>query len=353
MSSAANKSTFDPAQVTAALKPHYGDFTIAKELPSERDQNFLATLEGEGREFSQAVIKIHNREDARDVIRLQEDMMTHVLKNETAKKAGILFQRTLAASNGELCVTMEGHLVRVLEFMPGKMLGDVEQPPGVIENVGKAAACVCNALKGFTTDVPKEFTHRDESFAWDLQHALPHIKAYRKYISTDARKEILDKAIAPFEKEEWKSVLKGLPRQIAHNDMNDQNVAVGDGSIAILDWGDAAYTYVIADPAICVPYLMFGKSDPFEDAFIPFLKGFTSEFSLNADELKCVFPLAILRMSTSVVMSAYGATVRPDDPYITISEKGMWDMLEKVGGMDWDQVATRIAAEAEARESGN
>ena len=54
-----------------------------------------------------------------------------------------------------------------------------------------------------------------------------------------------------------------LPRQVVHNDLNDENILVHDGAIyGMIDFGDATETIRVAELAIACTYAMFDQDDP-------------------------------------------------------------------------------------------
>ena len=57
--------------------------------------------------------------------------------------------------------------------------------------------------------------------------------------------------------------LRALPRQVVHNDLNDENLLVRDGAIAgVIDFGDAIETVRAAELAIACTYAMLDQEDP-------------------------------------------------------------------------------------------
>src|SRR5690242_3158234 len=118
----------------------FGIQATARELPSERDQNFLLTA-GDGERF---VLKIANLREEREVLEAQNAMMTYVAKRVS------FCPRVVPASSGEEIATVEGRMVRVLSYLPGVPLASVEWPAvELLYEFGRKMGQLSSALVGF------------------------------------------------------------------------------------------------------------------------------------------------------------------------------------------------------------
>jgi hypothetical protein len=63
-------------------------------------------------------------------------------------------------------------------------------------------------------------------------------------------------------------------------------------------------------------------------------EGFETEFALEPDERRAIVDLVGLRLATSVVLSAHQSRLDPGDPYLTISERPAWSLLDRLISID-------------------
>src|SRR5438046_287050 len=84
-----------------------------------------------------------------------------------------------------------------------------------------------------------------------------------------------------------------------------------------------------SEPAIAAAYAILGKEDPLPAA-AAIVAGYHRAFPLDERELSVLFPLIATRLAVSVTNSAYRRTVKPEDPYITVSEAPAWEALERL-----------------------
>ncbi|MFI5101307.1 MAG: phosphotransferase, partial [Actinomycetes bacterium] len=96
----------------------YGVATTAHPLPSERDQNFRLDVDG----VPTYVLKVANRTESADVLAAQHDAAALALA------AGLPVQRVHPTLDGAKHGATDGHLVRLLDWLPGVPLADVGRP---------------------------------------------------------------------------------------------------------------------------------------------------------------------------------------------------------------------------------
>merc|ERR1712232_1402400 len=223
------------------------------------------------------------------------------------------------------------YLVRLLNFIPGEMLADVKQDAHVLHRVGLAIGRVNAAMQRF--DHPAAH----HTFVWDLRCCNDVFRDHSAKIKGEERRLLLEAHVSKFERL-CGSLLPTLRKSVVHNDGNDYNVVVnGTGDtceVSLLDFGDMVYSYTVADAAIALAYVLFKKPDPVAES-IPFVKGFHSASPLTQAEITCLFPLAVMRVCTSVCMSAHQCALRPDDEYLAISEAPAWELLQQIRDVDF------------------
>mmetsp|Transcript_131978 Transcript_131978/g.422298 ORF Transcript_131978/g.422298 Transcript_131978/m.422298 type:complete len:362 (-) Transcript_131978:229-1314(-) len=321
-------------QDVALVVARFGEgFELEKMLPSERDQNFLVRRSdpSSGNE-ERVVFKVHNPNDSADFVELQS------LALERAVAAGASCQRllrttgsneaveTLTLASGRAC------LCRALSFLPGRMLAEAaaaaaseQERAALFAEVGRSVGRVSAGLQGL------EHPAGDREFPWDLC-ACEDVITLRSGDVVAERRHILDGFLERY-RARLKPVLGRLRRSIAHNDPNDHNLVVASsGSVGVLDFGDILRTYTVADAAICMAYLLFHISPGagLLEGVLPFVLAYHAECPLEAAEVDALFGLALMRVCTSVSMSAYQTKLDPDNEYLLISAQPAWKLLERV-----------------------
>ena len=85
----------------------------------------------------------------------------------------------------------------------------------------------------------------------------------------------------------------------------------------------------VSDPAIAAAYAILGKENPLEAA-AAIVAGYHKAFPLEETELSVLYPLIAARLAVSVVNSACRKPLKPDDPYVTVSEAPAWAALQRL-----------------------
>jgi 4-aminobutyrate aminotransferase-like enzyme/Ser/Thr protein kinase RdoA (MazF antagonist) len=312
-------------------------------LPSERDQNFLLQTD-HGERF---VLKIANATDGRELLEAQNAALEYVARRTA------LCPRPVHALDGCAIVEISSaagarHLVRLLTWLPGVPLASLtEQEPALLEELGRTIAELDGALEGFDHAA----IHRD--FYWDLAQGLTIVRELSPLIEDRAVREIVIGLAARITTRDGGRIER-LRRAASHNDPNDYNVLVSEpesvssAGIAatstvsrritgILDFGDIVHTYAVADLAIAVAYAVLGKADPLAAAVVV-VRGYQQIRSLDDDETAVLFSLVLLRLCTSVCVAARQQWQRPDDPYLSVSQGPIVEILPRLAALDPDAV---------------
>jgi 4-aminobutyrate aminotransferase-like enzyme/Ser/Thr protein kinase RdoA (MazF antagonist) len=283
-------------------REHFGIGGEATPLPSERDQNF--------RIGASHVLKIANPAERREFLEAQHAVFDRLRSGNTAL-------RWPAASP---IVEAEGHLVRLLPWIPGVCLADSPQTPATLASLGRALAKIHLALDGF--DHPE--AHR--SFHWDLRLAR-HAQSCLSLLP-HSRQALLEPIF-----ERWAQLdFYALRHGVIHGDPNDYNVIVDphSGEVAtILDLGDMVWSATVCDLAIAVAYTMLGKQDPVAAA-AHVVRAYRRVRPLSKAELAAIYPLAETRLAMSVCYCAWQAREAPDNDYLAISNAPAWALLEQL-----------------------
>ncbi|WP_344861794.1 phosphotransferase [Amycolatopsis ultiminotia] len=288
------------------------DVASVAPLNSERDQNWLMTTAA-GRRY---VLKVTNRDEPPGTVDLQIRMM------EAARRGGVVVPGHVPSASGDPWREHEGHLVWLIDFLPGTRLADLPGAEGsVLAELGRVVGRMTRALAGF------EHPAAHRRLQWDVLHAKTVIEDYRRYVAGHGRAQLLDRCLTGFE-ERVVPRLAGLPRSVVHNDVNDHNVLVAaDGRIGIIDFGDAVHTVTVNELAVASAYAMLDKAEPFAVA-ADLRAGFERERPLTGDEQLVLPELIRTRLAMSVSISAFQQSRNPDNPYLHVSEAPVWRLLE-------------------------
>src|SRR5437867_1426655 len=114
-------SVSDASRIAGSL---YGLSEFVRELPSERDQNFLFR----GPDLKLFTLKIANSSEERDVLDFQNQAMAHVAD-------GV---RAVPSRNALMIENADEHLVRLVTFVPGVPLAEFRpHSPELLRNFGR------------------------------------------------------------------------------------------------------------------------------------------------------------------------------------------------------------------------
>src|SRR5947207_4093257 len=224
-------------------------------LPSERDQNVLLQTHG-GDRF---VLKIANASESRAVLEAQNAALAHVGRRSPLCPAVI--PTVDGASVGEISSPGATHLVRLFTWLPGVPLAQAgETTTPLLEDLGARLAELDDALDGF--DHPA--LHRE--FYWDLARAFDVVRESLPLVADARMRALVDDCVSRIRARDGNRLAR-LRRAVVHNDPNDYNLLVSGRSVCgILDFGDAVYSYAIADLAIAIAYAVLDKPDPLDTA---------------------------------------------------------------------------------------
>jgi 4-aminobutyrate aminotransferase-like enzyme len=312
----------------------------AEPLAGEVDRNFLLVTDSGDR----WVLKISRQKTDRVGL----DHQIETLKYLDDSAVAHLVQHPLPTVDGQYLVPyersgFEGCWVRVLSFLDGSPLVNIrERPPEFLKEIGRTLAHLDLALRGF--DHPG--AHRDHP--WNLERA-DDLSRWSERIAEPARRDLVERHMEVF-RNEVVPRLEGLERGVIHNDANDHNLLVrmnADGEpflAGLIDFGDSRHSITVAELAITAAYLMLDREYPLTTAALV-TSGYSSVRPLTTTEQSLLFNLIMTRLCASVLMSARGLHLEPENEYLQISAKPVWRLLERMSMIDPDE-ATRTFEDA-------
>lgn len=137
-----------------------------------------------------------------------------------------------------------------------------------------------------------------------------------------------------------------LAAGVIHNDANDHNVLIDLALPAprlsgVIDFGDVARGWQVADPAVAAAYAMMGLPDPLEAA-CAVARGYSTGRRLDAAECRAFLPLAALRLCLSVCIQARQIREQPENDYLAVSQAPAWALLRRMAALDWRLAEFRV-----------
>lgn len=299
-------------------------------LPGEYDSNFEITSKDKGR----FVLKIMHPGREPSLVDLQCKALDHL----AAAAPGLALPRVQKARSGEAVTSLSmagaeeksrvNRLVWMLSYVEGSPLAEAKpRTDDMLASLGRFLGALDRGLGGFTHPA----SERD--FKWDLSKAGWIEGSLSGIEEAESRAQVAE-ALALF-KEQVAPLLPSLPRSVIHGDANDYNVLVKPSSAeprevaSVIDFGDMHHGLSVAEVAVGATYAIFGRKDKLAAAALV-VKGYHHERPLQEIEIRALFPLILARLAVSVTNSAIRKEVRPDDPYVTVSEAGAWEALESL-----------------------
>src|SRR6266436_4015885 len=314
------------AEAVRVARELYGLETSAQALPGEYDDNFHLRT-GDSRAY---VLKVIHPAREQSFI----DMQCRALVHLAERAPHLSLPRVVRNLKGELFASIPGaegsaRLVWLLTFVDGRVLAEVRpHSPELLGNLGRFLGEMDAALQTFSHPA----AHRE--LKWDSSRAA-WIKGILQHVA-DAKQRALVERFLALHETEVVQVLPRLRRSVIYGDANDHNVLVSEPwplprkVASVIDFGDMHHGLIVSEPAIAAAYAILGKKDPLPVA-AAIVAGYHGAFPLDELELSVFYALIGARLAVSVTNSAHRKTVKPDDPYVTVSEAPAWEALERLG----------------------
>jgi Ser/Thr protein kinase RdoA (MazF antagonist) len=324
--------TLNLDEAATLAKELYGLSTVQKELPSERDQNFLVA-NNSGKRF---VLKIANSHEQRSLLEAQNAALNHL-------QARITFTPHLVPARSgesiEQILTESGsHYVRLITYIPGKPLANGGHSLSLLNDFGRKLGKLTQALWDFDDQAFQR------NFHWDLANAIRVIETYSQLITPAALRGQIEKYASDFENA-MKGHLGKLPLSVIHGDANDYNVVVqANEVVGVIDFGDMIHSYTIGELAIALAYVVLDKLEPLTFAN-EVVAGYSAEFAVNDDELETLWWLMLMRLCMSVCLAAHQQQQKPENEYLDISQQSIRNALPRLLAID-PRVATDLFSES-------
>ncbi|XP_047501616.1 hydroxylysine kinase-like [Penaeus chinensis] len=227
------------------------------------------------------------------------------------------------------------YMVRMLTFVPGKILHQVKYTSQLFYECGELAAKMDNELMPFTiTTLTKTAKNIHSCHASSHQHSSMH--------PPSRNLEAWNQRVVP--------LLPTLDRGMIHGDFNEQNIIVDSAPedpddyhvTAIIDFGDIQESCYIFEVAITIMYLMIEVDEmPPNDAGGHVLAGYLKHRRLSEAEWGVLRECVAARFAQSLVMGAYSYEQDPGNEYLLTTARRGWDVLATFWSAPKEEVLER------------
>ena len=302
-----------PPQLSAAaaialLRQHFGIAADVRTLVSERDQNFLVTAD-DGRRF---VLKIAGQAESRAVTEFQIEALLHIELRNRELQLEVEAPRVVRSKDGQSHVEIDidsvRHIVRVVTYLHGEMLANVELNGPLCQSLGHYLAQLGQLLQGFR--------HQGEAqtLLWDMKRA-PQLRNLLEHIP-DAR----IRAVAERTLQDYVDIvepqLDDLRWQVIHADFHPDNIVIdaehGRPS-GVIDFGDMLRSPLVMDVAIAAAYLRSGDLSLISN----FVAGYHAATPLTTQEVSLLYNLIRVRLVATICILYWRKSARgADDAYL-------------------------------------
>ena len=215
------------ARALALVRERYGFEPEATRLTGERDENFRLTAA----DGAQYVLKIANPAESAAETDFQTAALLHIEQADPTlpcprvrrERTGGAYVRFLDEGGAE-------RTVRLLTYLPGKLLGAARRSPRQRAACGEIGARLALALRGFGHPAA------DRKILWDLRHT-GHMRSLlgelpRFPFGAEAAR-LIERLASRIDSE-----LPPLRQQVVHNDLNPLNILVDPARREPRDRGD-------------------------------------------------------------------------------------------------------------------
>ena len=292
-------------------------------LRSERDQNFRVGPPNR----TGFVLKISNIDEDTDVVDFHTQALLHIERRDP----GLPVPHVIRTQTGEARTIVEGpggkpHIFRVLSFLPGVIVKDLDRTPAMLRNLGATVARLDLALRGFFHPAA------NHELPWDLRQA-PRLRRHGVELAAPGRRARVEQVLGHFSAEVLPR-LEGLRGQIIHNDANFFNVLADpdkpEDITGIIDFGDMMHGPLIFELAIAGADASIDADDPV-GAICELAAGYDIDLPLEPDEIDLLWDLVLARHATTLVIQAWRGAHLPDyRDYLEADVDSLWAAFDHV-----------------------
>lgn len=305
-------------EIQTLLSHHYElTPTRVKLLEGYEDRTYLVEAEE-----ARYILKCQAKREGLDARIDLEERLTRSLD----KSSNFDFPRHLPSRDGKHSIEENGRVYRLLSFLEGTFLAEVAHTKSILHSLGDLLGRLNKVSLGV-----RPGSLAGEVSAWDLQY-LDGLRKDLPLVGSPDDRALISYFMLQFEAEVLARKFE-LRRALIHNDANDWNVLTRNGKVSgIIDFGDMAYSWLIGELAVALPYVLADRDDPLSAAS-EVVKAYHRHVPLTEPELSLLYYLVAGRMCMSLCNSARAKNERPESDYISISETQMKKLMRKWVGI--------------------
>lgn len=219
------------------------------------------------------------------------------------------------------------HIVRLLEYVPGKVFHGVPHTDRLFYEAGTFIAQIDSALK----TIRHQGILKRQSI-WMLDN-VPQLKDFLYVIKDEHHKDIIEQVLEAFEKRIVPNLAQ-FDKGVIYGDFNEHNIIVSRKDehakeyeiSGIIDFGDSCYSLYVFELAIAMAYMMLESNDLDTGGLV--MAGYSMLRVIPQHE-KDVLRVAIAaRLCQSLVLGLYTSTVDESNQYILSTQARGWKILE-------------------------
>lgn len=292
----------------------------------ELDLNLrLSTVAGQD-----VLIKVSPPGTSPQLIAWQESLLAEVERYQQ-RSGPLCFEvpRLVLTTDGASAIDVDGHRVRVLTWVGGRLLSEV---PGadaaLLRDIGRVSAVLTSALEGLAPPegVPEH--------AWLAERGHHSLRSALDTLPPSREVDLVEQVLAFHE--EHRATYAQLPRSTVHQDLNEDNLFVAGPRPTrikgVIDFNDAAHTIRVADVAIAASYAMRRGGAPLTN-LVEVVRGYEAVRVLTEAERAVVFPIAITRLCINWAIWNSRAREQPT-VYGQARSRTSWPFIEQIVGQD-------------------
>jgi len=309
--------SFDDEKIAQIVKEYYGLEGEISSFVSFEDQNALITTSED-----RFVLKISNKRWSSDFVKLQTEVLDHL--KEIAPYLTI--PSVIETLKGDKIISVDGFTIRLLSFLPGKLLANMPRTPELYQDIGRFLGQFSDAMQSFSP----EATEGSDPL-WKLDNVIACKEYLSDVIDDDARDRI-----ARIYEEYKKNILPKLPhlrKAIIHSDANEHNFLINPEEpnkiTGLIDFGELQLASQINELAITLAYGLLGEED-IKMASSKIIEGYEKEFPLLEEEREILNYLMTMRLVTNIIMTSHQGKQQPDNTYILISQAPARALLKRL-----------------------
>lgn len=274
-------------------------------LTAEKDANFCIRIPG----GEPVLLKITNAAEARSVTDMQTAALIHLAGVDPSLPVPKVCT-TLSGDTAQVITGADGrlHVVRLLTFLEGAVLGSGQAADGLHRDIGAVLARLTLGLQGFDHPAARHVLQ------WDIKQASRLRPMLAAVEDPDLRKR-LTLLVDRFDADTAPRLMQQRA-QVLHNDFNPHNLLVDHVGAThlsgIIDFGDMVHTHIACDLAVACSYQIAQGPDPLAHV-VQIVRAYAAVLPLEQSEVDLLPDLMCLRHATTLVIAALRARRYPEN----------------------------------------